>query len=658
MSLLSKIIVLFLFCLVGCKKNADRKINAANHSISNLIKQAEDAIYPLDKRLLFASQADSLAMLENDKKQLLETKRTKAGLNLMLGNLSFAQKDYLKAADVAMAIKDFENLGIAYHNLGIIYDKKSQFDTALQFYNDAIQNFRKNGNQLQIARTMTNIGIVYQNQENYDTAFKIVVTAANIFDGLKAQKELASVYTTLGIILKQENQFDEALQYYERALKIFTSEKDSSGMSSILVNIGNVFRYEEQFEKALNYYLNALSIKRKIGLSKYTGATLENIGEVFSLMNNFYLAEDYLRKALDIRIDNHDKDGELSTLNKLSKLYLKGNNFFKAKDVAIQTQYALPQSGFLKQKLNNTLLLHEIYDKLGQYDSASKYANYALTLKDTLFNADMTENLAKMDAMFRTQETQKDLFLSQEKQKTQSVQIYAQQKFIFLLSFFLFLLFSLLILLFRLYTAIKKANKRIETLMKELNHRVKNNLQIVSDMLNLQLGFVKDKDQAALIQSSINRVQSMNVIHTLLYQKGFTGMINMHDFMKELLLNIANAYREKSDLFDMKIEVQNFYLHIDKAIPVGLITNELVTNIYKFSKVVDGTHMDIKLANENKNCTLEIADNCGYWNVEKVKEQQHGLGLILVETFVKQLKGTWNTVSSEKENIQYIEFSK
>lgn len=643
--------------MVCCKSNSSKTTNHRIQLITSLSNKAEDEKYSFEERLVFATSADSLAFLTDNCSIQLETKRTLAGVNLLLGNLPAAEIGFLKVADIASSLSDFENLGIAYNDLAIIYDKRGEYDSALKYYRIGIQNFSKVNNNLQIARATVNIGIVLLNQENYEESYLVSQDALKMLSDLQADAEKAASYVTIGLVLSEQNSLDGSLQYFQKAKDFFKKAKNPSGVASVFTNVGDVYLKKEEYQNALHYYRESLRIKDSLGLLN-TGAVLEDFAEVYTSLSVLDSAEEYCMKALIVQQSNKDKEGLLVSSNQLSKIYLKENNLFKTLTQALNTQNQFPKSGFLKQKLENNIILYEVFAKLKQSDSAIKYVNIVLSLKDSVYNADRAANVAKMDAKYRNQEIKKELLLSQQLQKLQAAQINTQRNSIFILSIFLFLLVTLSILLFRLYKAIKRAKKRIETLMKELNHRVKNNLQIISDMLSFQLDIAKDQEQADLIQSSIHRVQSMNAIHTLLYQKGFTGMINMGDFMKTLLLKITDAYRIKSNLFEIEINVSDFFLSIDKAIPTGLITNELVTNIFKYSKAIEMRCLKINLSENNENCILEVVDNCGYWDVDYAKAKRIGLGLFLVETFVKQLHGSWNAVSDNLGSIHFIEFRK
>ncbi|MFC1573684.1 sensor histidine kinase [Candidatus Latescibacterota bacterium] len=136
----------------------------------------------------------------------------------------------------------------------------------------------------------------------------------------------------------------------------------------------------------------------------------------------------------------------------------------------------------------------------------------------------------------------------------------------------------------------KKAEKQLkislsekETLLREIHHRVKNNLQVIAGLLMLQTDRIKDKDFQNLFQESINRINTMGLIHTLLYQSDNFSHIHFGDYMNTLCKNIQKLFSIESYNISLKTSSANIMLNVDRAIPCGLIINELVSNSYKYA---------------------------------------------------------------------------
>lgn len=189
---------------------------------------------------------------------------------------------------------------------------------------------------------------------------------------------------------------------------------------------------------------------------------------------------------------------------------------------------------------------------------------------------------------------------------------------------------------------LENANKEKETLLKEIHHRVKNNLQVISSILSLQNNYVKDLSTVDILKESISRIKSMSIIHETLYKSENFASINFSDYLYNLAKDIITAYKSSPDLeLNIKKDLSVLYLDIHQAIPCGLIVNELITNAVKYA-FINQTKGEILLAVKKveQMVVIEIGDNgCGLPKNFKIEEVA-SLGLQLVQTLVDQLDGT------------------
>ncbi len=187
---------------------------------------------------------------------------------------------------------------------------------------------------------------------------------------------------------------------------------------------------------------------------------------------------------------------------------------------------------------------------------------------------------------------------------------------------------------------LKESLKEKEVLLKEVHHRVKNNLQVISSILNLQSSYVKDKKTLGILKESQNRIKSMAFIHESLYQTTDFSKINFSEYITSLSKNLVHSYGVFDNLIDLKLSVGDVSLNLDLSIPCGLIINELVSNSlkYAFSDKQEGT-IKIELFEKNDNVNLIVQDNgLGLPNEINYKNTD-SLGLQLVMTLVEQIDG-------------------
>lgn len=188
---------------------------------------------------------------------------------------------------------------------------------------------------------------------------------------------------------------------------------------------------------------------------------------------------------------------------------------------------------------------------------------------------------------------------------------------------------------------LKSSLKEKEVLLKEIHHRVKNNLQIISSLLNLQSGYIQDGEAGAMFKESRNRVKSMALIHERLYQSKDLARIDIADYVRNLTTHLFRSYGAKARAVSLEIDVENILLDIDTAMPCGLIINELVTNSLKHAfppgtsgKIRIGLHRD-----NHDGLALSVSDNGVGLTPDFDFQQTESLGLQLVNTLTEQLQG-------------------
>lgn len=189
--------------------------------------------------------------------------------------------------------------------------------------------------------------------------------------------------------------------------------------------------------------------------------------------------------------------------------------------------------------------------------------------------------------------------------------------------------------------AIKDSLRAKEVLIKEIHHRVKNNLQIISSLLDLQESYVKD-DQTAVnvLMESQNRVLSMAMIHEMLYQSEDLSSIDFSIYIRNLVFNLSGSYGIIN--VDSKISVEDVFLNMETSIPLGLIISELVSNSFKYAFPENKPgELNISLKNKDKHLELIIEDDgIGFPEDVDFRNIESSLGLRLVNSLVNQLDGT------------------
>jgi PAS domain S-box len=190
---------------------------------------------------------------------------------------------------------------------------------------------------------------------------------------------------------------------------------------------------------------------------------------------------------------------------------------------------------------------------------------------------------------------------------------------------------------------IKESLMEKEVLLKEIHHRVKNNLQIISSLLNLQTRCVEGEETINVLKESQNRVKTMAMVHEKLYQSEDLKDINFREYTENLVSDLFYSYGVKKGTIDLQIDVDNLNMDIDTAIPCGLIINEIVTNSLKYAFPGPNSKEIVKVQlkkQQHDKLELVILDNGKGMPDNLDIENVETLGLKMVTILVNQLKGT------------------
>ena len=214
----------------------------------------------------------------------------------------------------------------------------------------------------------------------------------------------------------------------------------------------------------------------------------------------------------------------------------------------------------------------------------------------------------------------------------------------------------------RLYKSKREIEDRIsekETLLREVHHRVKNNLQTVSSLLSLQSRSIEDKKIKSLIKSSQNRVISMAMVHEMLYMRDdYLSKIEYKNYVHELSQYLVRSVKGNKNNVKLNIDIADIKLGIDTAIPLGLLINEAITNALKYGIKDDMEgiiHIELKQENE-KEFVLNIGDNGEGFSDSITPQTSKSLGLKLIHNLARQLKGSITKDLSIKGTNYIIRF--
>lgn len=245
-----------------------------------------------------------------------------------------------------------------------------------------------------------------------------------------------------------------------------------------------------------------------------------------------------------------------------------------------------------------------------------------------------------------------NIIFNEEKQRTTTITIIA--------SLFLLLITIICFLYFKNYKKNKKLqdqNKVKDALIQEIHHRVKNNLQFVNSIINMQISSDDDKTLTGPLNDAARRISSMALVHEMLYNQNDTEGINIKIYIEELVLLINDAVNSTKLPIKFKINCDALIFNTTKTTAIGMIITELISNSIKHAfKNVNYPLVEIKLNAINDNVTLEVKDNGN--GIQETTISKNGIGTRLIDIFSRQLKGEYITNSSDMGYTYNLKFKK
>jgi len=188
---------------------------------------------------------------------------------------------------------------------------------------------------------------------------------------------------------------------------------------------------------------------------------------------------------------------------------------------------------------------------------------------------------------------------------------------------------------------IRKSLKEKDVLLQEIHHRVKNNMAIISSFLNLKAATISDLEIKQMFKDSQQRIKSMALVHEKLYHNEFLANINVGEYFSDLLNDLVRNYHVDQQNIDLAIQVDDLSFSLDLLIPIGLMTNEIITNSFKhaFAEVTK-PEISIELHKEdNEIILLKITDNGPGFKIQEKREQNKSIGLMIIKALIEQIDG-------------------
>ncbi|MBE8724388.1 sensor histidine kinase [Flavobacterium hungaricum] len=573
----------------------------------------------------------------NEKELEIEILMKILTIHFWSGDLDLAEKELLAVYEMQKKI-GFKHTHYTTAPLTFIYTLRSDTKKALYYAIESVKTAETTRDYICADNFYLHLGNTYGYMEHNDEALKLFKKS---FDNRKRSINSGSWHKSLYLIIDalcEEKRYSEALKY----IKLTDTYPPNNSLDEFFLSFAKASTFRE--------------MRNTAEAEKFFIQMDQKAQHLFSQQTALPILFGYSRMSL---------------------FYAEKGNVAKAKRYADKAFELGKQANHKPEFIDLELSLFKIDSTNGDYNSSIvHYQNYS-RIKDSLYDISKNKKIEELKVEYETLNKEENIKKLEGQSKLQQSKLDKSRLLINFSVGIILLLFVIIGLFYNHYQLKQKNNRKLELkekeislqnknlqnlllekewLMKEIHHRVKNNLQTVMSLLNSQTEFIEDDLALSTIKSSQHRIHAMSLIHQKLYMSENIASINMPIYIHELVEYLRDAFNLKQRI-RFAVEIEELELEVTQAIPLGLIINEAVTNAIKYAFPDDQKGLiSISLAaTETNHYLLTIRDN-GI-GIPTTADQNNSFGMSLIQGLSEDLEGAFS-VENNNGTVLQLSFEK
>ncbi|MGA0557488.1 tetratricopeptide repeat-containing sensor histidine kinase [Larkinella sp. VNQ87] len=598
-----------------CQKMGYRHLEAENWLYYSATFPWDEAGYPGKNRCL--QRARVLYQQTHDRRKEAYILKFNADVNLWEGKPAESLNKLLQALAIYRSI-GYRKLHYTYDLMGSVYRSMGFYKEALSYGLLALDNAKACADTSAIDYFHWKLGVSYLDLTQLDESnqyFRIGLERA------KTLKNTFDVWRATGYLCKNliaQNKPEQALRFFRQIQKEFPPADDL-----------------------------------------YKGIAGEIGGDCYLALRQYARAETYYQEMLRVR----EKSDQANVYLALGNLYIATRQYEQARDFlnkALRFTYQVGETSLKTAQVH--LMMFKVDSAQGKFPMAIRHYQRYKALNDSVFNQTRSQQIASLNLQYKTAKKEQEIKLLQKDKSLSQARIRSAQTTRNVTVAGAVLLAGLLGMIYNRYRLKQRSNQQLEAkqllidqkneslqqlleerewMLKEIHHRVKNNLQVISSMLNAQFDFLKDSTALSAIRESQNRVQVMALIHQKLYQSDNLARIDMQQYIHEIVDYLIESF-DREHTVRTRCEIAPLELDVSLATPLGLIINEAVTNSlkYAFPENRPGTVAVRLSSGEGQRYQLVISDDGVGLPAGFDATRSNTLGLTMIRGLSKQIRGT------------------
>ncbi len=508
--------------------------------------------------------------------------------------------------------QNYEKKVMCLLNIGAMYNNTfGKLDSSLFYLFEGLDLAQRNNNSILIAKSHVQISDTYTSLNNFEKAGKHIDLA---MDHYRLTPNRVNTLYTL-----------------HKAIKIYEYTQDTLKVEKLRAEYQNLKNSAPEIKE--NPHKNLVFTVKPEKIDSLSHQYTKNLTNDKNIMN---IIDNGLEMARIHSVNNNHKKS-INILNSIRPLINDSMTMVKKKYFNDMMRY-----NALIGKSQNTLL----------------YLDSLRIIENKIFNKESLMAINEFEKKYEKLKQEKIIEILNKEKSIAKRNFYIALLLMALLIFFIAVIFYTLSQKSKNYKLLETKNIEIsklledkEILLREIHHRVKNNLQIVSSLLNLQSNYITDSAALEAITEGKNRVLSMSLIHQNLYSKNNLSEIDTQKYLNDLIDLINESYNNERGKVKVHKDIDASFQDVELMIPIGLIVNELISNSFKhaFKEKATGV-LSFTFKNNGDNLIIKISDNGVGIEPDKFKNSR-SFGNKMIQSFVRKLKAELNIENSGGTHI-------
>ena len=551
------------------------------------------------------------------------------------------------------------------NELSILYNSIDDAATSIAYAQQGIK-IKKGIKRYDLYKEYIMLGLNLRVQGNYKDALKYALAAEKITETTDVDGEWLSIlYDLIGTIYSELKFYDKSVDYYKKAIETSKKNNDHEGVDAITLNTARGLYNRGKAAEAIEILNNSVRFNPGKGCNtEYPSLFLL----IYCKLKKYNTAKQYYEQLL-VCSEQESGKGHKNHIGQ-EKMYYAIIHYLVTTGQANKSYVYIEKLRSLAKVNNDVLNLSQLEkahfeadSAAGNYLSAIRHLKNFKLLNDSVYNINSRKQFTDMQLKYETEKKDKNIKVLTQHGKLQEARIHNDTILRYVFTGSLVVLVLFVGLLYNRSRLKQRTNKKLrfkqqkindqnellkkllrekEWLLKEIHHRVKNNLQIVISLLNTQSAYLDNEDALMAIQNSQHRMHAMSLIHQKLYQSSNVASIDMSWYIYELINYLKECFDANSKV-NFILDTEKVDLDVAQAVPLGLILNEAISNAIKYAFPTEAKGMvTISLKKlEGSNYQLLIADD-GIGLPEDFEiENRDSLGMNLMIGLSDQLDGTF-----------------